>query len=153
MRKPQGDVDLLAPDLRAIADAVDFKHTTKTFADTLSHIGDQFSRQPMQSTKLALLTFPLDSNDRTFNFYVDAWRNSRFELSLRSFQTHFRVIDGHFDSTGYPYRQLSNTRHSIPRLSLPYRADELSTDIGFLCFAIHQYSSRCRENVDSEPFA
>src|SRR5215510_14215051 len=73
MRKTQGNVDLLALDLRAIADAVDFKHAAKTLADTLGHVGDQFSRQPVYSPKLTLLALPLDSNDRTFNFYIDPW--------------------------------------------------------------------------------
>ena len=63
MRKAQCDVDLLALDLGAIADAVDFKHAAKALADTLGHIGDQLSRQPMQSPNLTLLALPLDSND------------------------------------------------------------------------------------------
>src|SRR5262245_134082 len=150
MRKAQGYVDLLALDLRAIADAVDLKHATKTLADTLGHIGDQFSRQPMQGPKLALFAFSLDSNDRTFNFYVDAWRNSRFELSLRSFQTHFLGFNGHLDSTRDRNGQLSNTGHSTPSFKLPYRTDELSTDICSLRFPLHHYCSGRREIVDSQ---
>src|SRR5262245_46968069 len=120
MRKAQGIVDPPALGLRAIADASDFKHATLPRADTLGHIGDQFSRQPIQGPKLALFAFSLDSNARTFNLYVDAWRNSRFELSLRSFQTHFLGFNGHLDSTRDRYGQLSNTGHSTPRFKLPY---------------------------------
>ena len=58
MRKAQCHVDLLALDLGAIANAIDFKHAAKTLADTLGHIGDQLSRQPMQSRNLTLLAAP-----------------------------------------------------------------------------------------------
>src|SRR5512132_634363 len=153
MRKAQCDVDLLALDLGAITDAVDFKHTAKALADTLGHIGDQLSRKPMQSPNLTLLALALDSNDIAFNFYIDPRRNSRFELSFRSFQTNFLGFDGHLDSTWDRYGQLSNTRHCTPRLKLPYRTDEFSPYSCLLGLPIHQYPSRRRENVDSQSFS
>ena len=66
----------LAFDFGAVTDAIDIEHAAKSLAHSLSHVGDQFARQPVQCADLAVILLALDAHHIAVNFDLNAGRES-----------------------------------------------------------------------------
>jgi hypothetical protein len=85
-------------DFRSVTDAVDIQHTRKAAADTLDHIGDQFTRQPVQRLALPVLGLACHFDDVPLQRDLDSTREFRAKLSLWSLRADSMVFQGDFDS-------------------------------------------------------
>ena len=104
MRVTQSHMHFLASDFSAVTDAIDVEDAAKSLAHSLSHVGDQFTRQPVQSADLAVILLALDAYHIAIDFDLNAGRNHRLQFSLGSFETNGVGIDRDFDARGNCYR-------------------------------------------------
>ena len=94
---------LLASDFSSVADAIDVEDAAKSLAHSLSHVGDQFTRQPVQCADLAVILLALDAYYIAVDFDFNAGRNRGLQFSLGSLDTNGVLIDLDFDSCGNCY--------------------------------------------------
>src|SRR4030095_17146619 len=101
MRVTQSHMHLLASDFSSVADAIDVEDTAKSLAHSLSHVGDQFTRQPVQCADLAVILLALDAYHIAIDFDLNAGRNTRLQVSLGSFETNGVGIHRAFNTRGH----------------------------------------------------
>ncbi len=71
---------LLASDFSAVTDAIDIEDAAKSLAHSLSHVGDQFTRQTVQRADLAVILLALDAHHIAVDFDLNAGRESRLAV-------------------------------------------------------------------------
>src|SRR5271166_345859 len=94
VREPDGDVQLAALRLRAVADAYDVERLRKTARHAAHHVGDQRAREAVQLLAALVVVGAQHVDRAVLDLDVD-------RLGAGQLQLAFRTLDGH-DALGHP---------------------------------------------------
>src|ERR1700738_4704029 len=112
------ELEGVALELHAVADAEDLHLGGVTLGDTGDQVGDQRARQPVQRAVVPLVVGP-GHHDGTVVVarHGDRLGDRELERALGSLDRHVLAVDRHVDPGGNRNRLLSNTLHSSTPLS------------------------------------
>src|ERR671933_2663171 len=95
MRVAQGELEVAALELRAVADALDLERLGEAGRDALDHVGDQRAGQPVQGAVLGAVRRSCDEDLLALLAHLDGARLALREVAARAGHPYDPGLDSH----------------------------------------------------------
>src|SRR5215204_3701231 len=100
VRVAERELEVAAPELRAVADALDLERLGEAGRDALDHVGDQRAREAVERAMLGAVGRPLDEQLAVLLDDVDHARLALLEVAARAGHAHDLGLDRDRDGLG-----------------------------------------------------
>src|SRR5215207_2198067 len=113
VRVAERQLEVAAPELRAVADALDLERLGEAGRHALDHVGDQRAREAVQRPVLGAVGRPRDEQLAVLVLDVDRPRLALFEVAARAGYAHDLGLDRHRDRVGNRDWLSADTGHGV----------------------------------------